>query len=65
MLGGAKHLADGGDVLDADGFAVPARALGVDFAVGLFVGFGCPFEGRGEGFFVDFVVVVDVSLWDG
>ena len=43
----------------SDGFAVPAGAFGVELLVHFLVGLGGPFEGFGEGGFVDFVVVVD------
>lgn len=50
-----------------DGFAVPAGAFGVELLVHFLVGFGGPFEGVGEGGFVDLVVVVDelIGFVDG
>lgn len=51
----------------SDGFAVPACAFGVELLVHFLVDLGGPFEGVGEGGFVDFVVVVNefVGFVDG
>lgn len=51
----------------ADGFAVPASALGVDLSKHLLVGLAGPLEGVGELVLVDLVVMIDedVTMPDG
>ena len=60
-------MREGRGVRFADGFTVPACALGVDFVEHFLVGFGCPFKSVGELGLVDFVVMVDedARLGDG
>ena len=65
VAGAVEEAGDGGGVGFADGFAVPACALGVDFVEGLLVGFAGPLERGGEFVLVDFVVVVDEDAGSG
>ena len=53
------HAVEDTGVGFANGFAIPAGALAVNFVEHLLVSLGCPFEGVREAVFVDFVVVVD------
>lgn len=55
----AEEPADAACLTFANGFAIPAGAFGVRFAVRFLVSFGCPGEGIVEFGLGDFVVVVD------
>ncbi len=61
------HQGESWGVRFADRFAVPTRALGVDFIEHFLVGFGRPFEGVGELVLIDLVIMIDedVSLCSG
>ena len=61
VFGGFKDPRYRGGVGFSDGFAVPARALGVDCVEEFLVSLGGPGKGVRKFVFVDFVVVVDVD----